>query len=43
VQIEAMACKKPVVAMAIGGIPEVVVHELTGILVEPENPHALPC
>src|SRR5439155_1357888 len=36
--IEAMACKKPVVASAIGGIPEIVEHEVTGILVEPENP-----
>jgi glycosyltransferase involved in cell wall biosynthesis len=41
VLIEAMACKKPVVATAVGGIPEIVEHEITGILVEPENPQAL--
>lgn len=41
VLIEAMACKKPVVASDVGGIPEVVEHERTGILVEPENPQAL--
>jgi glycosyltransferase involved in cell wall biosynthesis len=41
VLIEAMACKKPVVASAVGGIPEIVDHEISGILVEPENPQAL--
>jgi glycosyltransferase involved in cell wall biosynthesis len=41
VLIEAMACRKAVVASNIGGIPEVVEHEQTGILVEPENPAAL--
>ena len=41
VLIEAMACKKPVVASAVGGIPEIIEHEVTGILVEPENPQAL--
>jgi glycosyltransferase involved in cell wall biosynthesis len=39
--IEAMACKAPVVATKIGGIPEIVEHEMSGILVEPENPEAL--
>jgi L-malate glycosyltransferase len=41
VLIEAMACKKPVVATAVGGIPEIIEHEKSGILVEPENPQAL--
>jgi glycosyltransferase involved in cell wall biosynthesis len=41
VLIEAMACRKPVVASAVGGIPEIVEHEISGILVEPENPRAL--
>jgi glycosyltransferase involved in cell wall biosynthesis len=41
VLIEAMACKAPVVASRIGGIPEIVEHERNGILVEPENPEAL--
>jgi len=41
VLIEAMACRKPVVATAVGGIPEIVEHEISGILVEPENPQAL--
>jgi phosphatidylinositol alpha-1,6-mannosyltransferase len=39
--IEAMACRKPVVACAVGGIPELIQHENSGILVEPENPEAL--
>jgi rhamnosyl/mannosyltransferase len=39
--IEAMACKAPVVATRVGGIPEIVEHEKSGILVEPENPEAL--
>ncbi len=33
--IEAMAFGKPVVASAIGGIPELIQHEDTGVLVEP--------
>lgn len=32
---EAMACGKPVVATSIGGIPEIVEHEGTGLLVPP--------
>jgi glycosyltransferase involved in cell wall biosynthesis len=39
--IEAMACRAPVVASAVGGITEIVEHETSGILVEPENPEAL--
>ena len=41
VLIEAMACKAPVVATNVGGIPEIIQHEVSGILVEPENPEAL--
>jgi glycosyltransferase involved in cell wall biosynthesis len=36
-----MACERPVVASAVGGIKEVVVPETTGLLVPPADPLAL--
>lgn len=39
--LTAMAYGKPVVASRVGGIPELVVHGRTGLLVEPGDPAAL--
>jgi glycogen(starch) synthase len=41
VALEAAWMARPVVATRIGGLPEVVVHEQTGLLVESENSRAL--
>jgi len=39
--LEAMAAEKPVVATAVDGVAEVVEHEKTGLLVEPQRPDLL--
>lgn len=39
--LEAMALAKPVVATAVGGVPSVVEHERTGLLVQPGDPSGL--
>jgi starch synthase len=41
VLVEAMAMCRPVVATAVGGVPEIVLGGETGLLVEPANPIAL--
>jgi len=41
VLIEAMAMGKPVIATTMGGIPEIVGNEATGILVPPRDPDAI--
>jgi glycosyltransferase involved in cell wall biosynthesis len=41
VALEAALIARPVVAARVGGLPEVVAHDQTGLLVEPENSNAL--
>jgi len=41
VNLEAMAAARPVVASAVGGVPEFVEDGVTGLLVPPEDPAAL--
>ncbi len=41
VVLEAMACKKPVIATAVGGIPEAVIDGVTGSLVPPQDSNAI--
>ena len=41
VLVEAMAAGAPVVATRVSGIPELVSHEVNGLLVEPDDPAAL--
>jgi len=38
---EAMACGTPLIAFAVGGVPELVRPGITGLLAEPENPQDL--
>jgi len=39
--LEAMASRKPVIATPVGAVPQVIQHERTGLLVQPQNPSAL--
>ncbi|MFN0090303.1 MAG: glycosyltransferase family 4 protein [Acidimicrobiales bacterium] len=41
VLMEAMASGLPVVSTTVSGIPEIVSHDVNGLLVAPEDPHAL--
>ena len=39
--LESMAARRPVIASNVGGIPEIIKHDHTGLLVPPEDPQEL--
>ncbi len=39
--LEALSCRVPVVASAVGGLVDIIEHESTGLLVEPDDDRAL--
>jgi glycosyltransferase involved in cell wall biosynthesis len=41
VLLEAMSCGLPVIATTVGGTPEIVQHNKTGILIPPIDPQAI--
>jgi glycosyltransferase involved in cell wall biosynthesis len=41
VLLEAGVCSVPVVATSVGGIPEIIEHEVSGLLVRPDDPPAV--
>jgi glycosyltransferase involved in cell wall biosynthesis len=39
--LEAMACKLPIIASAVGSVPKIVTHEVDALLIEPDNEEEL--
>ncbi|MGK7876197.1 MAG: glycosyltransferase family 4 protein [Xenococcaceae cyanobacterium] len=39
--LESLAARKPAIASSVGGIPEIIEHKKTGLLIPPRNPEAL--
>ena len=39
--MESLSCGTPVVAFSVGGIPDMVDHEISGYLAAPQDPHDL--
>ena len=39
--LEAMSAAVPVIATKVGGVPEILTDAVTGLVVEPDDPHAL--
>lgn len=41
--VEGSACERPIIASRVGGLPEVVIDQVTGLMVDPESVDSLAC
>jgi glycosyltransferase involved in cell wall biosynthesis len=43
VLLETMLCQAPIIAADVGGIPDLIKHDITGLLCPPNDPETLAC